>query len=113
MLRRGCNCVVGACCIIFAVICSILQVGGVPFEDFFPFGLDVVDQSLPPSDDEYRQVALIMPFPFAGGSSSELYVRITCNIFSMKVLHFNAWIHKQHNASIAMHPVEVNTLRHN
>ena len=75
MLRRGCA--VGACCIIFAVICSILQVGGVPFGDFFPFGLIAGDQSLPPSDDEYRQVALITPFPFAGRSTTELYVRIT------------------------------------
>jgi len=74
MLRRGCA--VGAGYIIFAVICSILQVGGVPFGDFFPFGLIAGDQSLPPSDDEHRQVALIMPFPFAGRNSTELYVRI-------------------------------------
>ena len=46
-------------------------------------------------------------------STQLVLTHILCQImpfFSVKFLHFNAWIHKH---SIAMHPVKVSTLRHN
>lgn len=71
MFRSGCP--VGACCTVFVVICSVLQVRGVPLGSFFPFGLPG-DRRLLPSDDGFDQVNLTLPFPFAGANSTEIYV---------------------------------------
>ena len=75
MFRNGRPFAIGACCIIFVVICNVIQVDGIPLGDFFPFRSIAGDQSLPRSDDGSSQVALTLPLPFAGGNSTELYVR--------------------------------------
>ena len=58
------------------VISLSVCVAGVPLSDFFPFGPETGDKSLPPSNDATASLTLKQPFPLYGQRRKQLTVRV-------------------------------------
>ena len=60
--------------IALTVLCLAAQVTSLPLPDFFPFGPNFGDQTLPTGNDESVTVALQQAFPFYGESRESITV---------------------------------------
>ena len=67
------NMVVLATVAILLVLCH-RQAAGIPLEDFYPFGETTEDLFLPPTNDGFAALSLVMPFPAFDEDRTTTYV---------------------------------------
>lgn len=70
-----------ACCVVLLLLAIGQGTIGIPLVDFYPFGSEAGDSSLPSNDDgSSGSITLSFTFPFFGTDYRMVYVRIyTCN----------------------------------